>query len=119
MNFYDKFTPEGSRDILFEDCVARQKTQNIIMESLYTRGFRPVTTPAMEFYDLFGVNRYFSQESMYKLVDAQGRILVLRPDSTIPIAADSNQAAKRAISNPPLLLPNGLPSGSVPARTVE
>ena len=56
------------------------------MESLYTRGFRPVTTPAMEFYDLFGVNRYFSQESMYKLVDAQGRILVLRPDSTIPIA---------------------------------
>ena len=86
MNFYDKFTPEGSRDILFEDCVARQKTQNTIMESLYTRGFRPVTTPAMEFYDLFGVNRYFSQESMYKLVDAQGRILVLRPDSTIPIA---------------------------------
>ena len=42
MNLYDKFTPEGSRDILFEDCVARQKTQNTIMESLYTRGFRPV-----------------------------------------------------------------------------
>lgn len=36
-------------------------------------------TPTMEFYDLFGTNRYFSQESMYKLIDAQGRILVLRP----------------------------------------
>ena len=86
MNIYDKITPEGTQDVLFQDCIVRQEVRNAILSLLYRRGFRPVMTPAMEFYDLFGANRYFAQESMFKLVDAQGRILVLRPDSTIPIA---------------------------------
>jgi ATP phosphoribosyltransferase regulatory subunit len=29
---------------------------------------------------------YFPQESMYKLIDQKGRLLAMRPDSTIPIA---------------------------------
>ncbi|MDD3192887.1 MAG: ATP phosphoribosyltransferase regulatory subunit [Oscillospiraceae bacterium] len=86
MNTYDKITPEGTQDILFQNCIVRQDVRDAVMGLLYRRGFRPVMTPAMEFYDLFGANRYFAQESMYKLIDAQGRILVLRPDSTIPIA---------------------------------
>ena len=86
MKFHDKITPEGTRDVLFEECTVRQRTQDIILKGLCEKGFHPVMTPTMEFYDLFGTNRYFSQESMYKLIDAQGRILVLRPDSTIPIA---------------------------------
>lgn len=82
----DKRTPEGTQDRLFESCTVRQKAGDAVFTLLSRRGFRPVTTPAMEFYDLFGANRYFPQESMYKLIGAQGRILVLRPDSTIPIA---------------------------------
>lgn len=86
MKTYDKITPDGTRDILFKDCVVRQNINDAVMGQLQSRGFRPVMTPAMEFYDLFGQSRYFPQESMYKLVDGRGRLLVLRPDSTIPIA---------------------------------
>ena len=31
-------------------------------------------------------SRNFSQESLYKLVDSKGRLITIRPDSTIPIA---------------------------------
>lgn len=86
MKIYDKITPEGTQDLLFESCTRRREVQNTIHALLEGRGFRPVMTPAMEFYDLFGGKRYFPQESMYKLVDRKGRLLVLRPDSTIPIA---------------------------------
>lgn len=70
MKFHDKITPEGTRDVLFEECTVRQRTQDIILKGLCEKGFHPVMTPTMEFYDLFGTNRYFSQESMYKLIDA-------------------------------------------------
>ena len=66
MKFHDKITPEGTRDVLFEECTVRQRTQDIILKGLCEKGFHPVMTPTMEFYDLFGANRYFSQESMYK-----------------------------------------------------
>ena len=86
MRTYDKITPDGTRDILFKEYTVRQNITSAVMGQLQSRGFRPVMTPAMEFYDLFGQSRYFPQESMYKLVDGRGRLLVLRPDSTIPIA---------------------------------
>lgn len=86
MKIYDKFTPEGTKDVLFEGCVFRKTAEDAVDSVLEKRGFRPVMTPMVEFYDLFGANKYFPQESMYKLIDAKGRILVLRPDSTIPIA---------------------------------
>ncbi|MCC8135687.1 MAG: ATP phosphoribosyltransferase regulatory subunit, partial [Ruminococcus sp.] len=36
---------------------------------------------------VFNLNsRYFPQENLYKLTDSKGRLLVLRPDSTMPIA---------------------------------
>lgn len=44
-------------------------------------------TPGLEFYDVFNLNsRYFPQENLYKLTDSKGRLLVIRPDSTMPIA---------------------------------
>lgn len=44
-------------------------------------------TPGVEFFDVFNQKtRYFSQEALYKLTDGKGRLLVMRPDSTMPIA---------------------------------
>lgn len=87
MKQYDRITPEGTRDLLFAEC----ETQNEIMGKLRRvfdeAGFQQVITPGFEFYDVFSANSmYFPQESMYKLMDNKGRIMVARPDSTIPIA---------------------------------
>ena len=32
MKFHDKITPEGTRDVLFEECTVRQRTQDIILK---------------------------------------------------------------------------------------
>lgn len=87
MGSWEKHIPEGCSDMLFEDC--SRKVQIIdSLRNLYTsRGFREIMSPTLEFYDVF--NRDSSsieQEKMYKLFDSTGRILVLRPDLTTPIA---------------------------------
>ena len=44
-------------------------------------------TPALEYYDVFAKDASgMPQEMMYKLSDSRGRLMVLRPDCTLPIA---------------------------------
>ena len=82
-----RVTPEGTRDLLFEECLARRKAENILSELFLKRGFSEVMTPGLEFYDMFNAGRpILPAESMYKLTDSKGRLLVMRPDSTLPIA---------------------------------
>ncbi|MCL2018364.1 MAG: ATP phosphoribosyltransferase regulatory subunit [Oscillospiraceae bacterium] len=75
-------TPEGTRDLLFDECKARREIETELMELFKDEGYSEVITPFLEFIDVFGG---FSQESMYKLTDSRGRLMVIRPDSTQPI----------------------------------
>ena len=87
MKKYDLLTPEGTRDLLFDESVARRTVEEKLRQMFETYGYSEVITPGLEFYDVFTLKtRYFAQESMYKLSDAKGRLMVLRPDSTMPIA---------------------------------
>lgn len=79
-------TPEGTRDILFEECIARRKAEECIKEVFISRGYSEVVTPGIEFYDVFTSEHGLAQERMYKLTDLKGRILTVRPDLTMPIA---------------------------------
>ena len=87
MKRYDLITPEGTRDLLFDDCLARREVENKLSNLFEGFGYSEVVTPGIEFYDVFsGSSRTFAQESLYKLVDSKGRLITMRPDSTIPIA---------------------------------
>ena len=87
MKRYDLLTPEGTRDLLFDECIAKRMIEDKIRKIFTDYGYSEVVTPGLEFYDVFnGKVRYFPQESMYKLVDGKNRMMVLRPDSTMPIA---------------------------------
>ena len=87
MKKYDLLTPEGTRDLLFDESVARRTVEKKLRRMFESYGYSEVITPGLEFYDVFTLKtRYFAQESMYKLSDAKGRLMVLRPDSTMPIA---------------------------------
>ena len=83
MKKYSLITPEGTRDLLFEECTARREIESKLMELFKAHGFSEVITPFVEFYDTF--KDCFSQEEMYKSADSKGRIIVNRPDSTLPI----------------------------------
>lgn len=83
----DLLTPEGTRDLLFNESIARRTIEEKLRYLFESYGYSEVITPGLEFYDVFTLKtRYFPQESMYKLSDAKGRLMVLRPDSTMPIA---------------------------------
>ncbi len=87
MNSYSKITPEGTRDLLFEECDARRNVECRLSAMFKARNYKKVITPTLEFFDVF--NRESSgiePESVYTLTDYAGRMMVLRPDSTLPIA---------------------------------
>ncbi len=87
MKKYCNITPEGTRDLLFEECIAQRNVEHMLASAFESRGFHEVVTPGLEFFDVFSLGcAGIPQESMYKLTDHKGRLLVLRPDSTLPIA---------------------------------
>lgn len=87
MKRYDLLTPEGTRDLLFDECIAKRIVEEQLRKIFTGYGYSEVVTPGLEFYDVFnGKVRYFPQENMYKLVDGKNRMMVLRPDTTMPIA---------------------------------
>lgn len=87
MRKYDLITPEGTRDLLFDESVARRTAEDKLRRLFENYGYSEVITPGIEFYDVFMLkSRYFAQETMYKLSDGKGRLMVIRPDSTMPIS---------------------------------
>lgn len=87
MRNYDLITPEGTKDLLFGECIVRRNIENNLMQLFKSRGYNEIITPGLEFFDVFNLNSpYFPQENLYKLTDNKGRLLVMRPDSTMPIA---------------------------------
>lgn len=87
MKKYNKITPEGTADLLFEECLAHRYVEKSLTDVFASRGFHEVVTPGIEFYDVFNPERSgISQDVMYKMTDRRGRLIVMRPDSTLPIA---------------------------------
>lgn len=79
--------PEGTRDIILEECLIKKKLQRDIEEIFDKWGYKEIVTPTIEFYQTFNSGfQNLKEEDVYKFFDAKGRILVLRPDMTIPIA---------------------------------
>ena len=87
MRAFSKITPEGTKDYLFEECRARETVRQALSAVFEAYGYAPIATPHMEFFDVFrGQSSDWLSEKFYSLTDSRGRLLVLRPDSTLPIA---------------------------------
>lgn len=87
MKRYSKITPQGSKDLLFEECDDRRRVESVLSALFKENNYRKVMTPTIEYFDVFNSdNLGIEAEEMYKLSDNQGRTTVLRPDNTAPIA---------------------------------
>ena len=87
MNRYAISTPEGTRDRLFGATRLFRQNERRIRRLFEDRGFQEVITPSVEYYDVFSqANSPIGLERMFKMTDRNGRLLVMRPDNTIPIA---------------------------------
>ena len=84
---YRQQTPEGVQDYLPVECYNKVRIEAGMAKCFHRSGYNRVDPPMFEFMDVFasGVGAV-RVEQMIKFVDQTGRILVLRPDLTVPIA---------------------------------
>ena len=93
-----KITPEGTGDLLFSECVERRAVESKICKMFARGGYNEVRTPFLEFYDVFNLgDSFLPMDSMYKLSDNKGRLMVLRPDNTLPIARMTSTKLSNAL----------------------
>ena len=72
MKRYSKLIPQGTRDLLFEECDDRRNVEAILSALFKEHKYRKVMTPTVEFYDVFAENDLgIEAEEMYKLSDSQ------------------------------------------------
>lgn len=87
MSKWKIYTPDGFQDILFDECFLKRNLEAKMRELFRNCGYYEVEAPTIEFFDVFSSDTaLIPQETMFKFFDQQGRILVLRPDITIPVA---------------------------------
>ena len=51
MKRYDLLTPEGTRDQLFDECIAKRTIQEKLRKIFTAYGYSEVITPGLEFYE--------------------------------------------------------------------
>lgn len=78
--------PMGVRDFLPEVACKKQWVERQVEERFSAWGYREVITPTLEYYDTVGGASAIQEDKLFKLLDGQGKTLVLRPDQTAPIA---------------------------------
>lgn len=84
---FSKKIPVGMKDYEPEECRKKTFIKGKLNKLFDSWGYDEVLTPTLEYYDTFEqCENSFKEEDMYKVIDTNGRILVMRPDMTIPIS---------------------------------
>lgn len=78
--------PTGVKDYLPEAVAKLRSIESRVLTCMEKWGYDQIITPTLEFYDTVGVASSTDDKKMFKLLDQNGRTLVLRPDVTAPIA---------------------------------
>ena len=99
MKRWKQQVPEGVQDFLPEECYNKRKIEEKLRRIFCLSGYDEIDTPIFEYFDVFsGTKASIEQEEMYKFFEPGSRILVLRPDITMPIA----RIAANKLKNRPL-----------------
>jgi ATP phosphoribosyltransferase regulatory subunit len=78
--------PTGARDVLAVETGQLRAVENTLRGVFHGYGYREVRTPVMEFAEVIDRAQDGGPDDLFRLFDEAGRVLVLRPDLTIPMA---------------------------------
>ena len=79
--------PGGMQDTLPAECTAKHTLEESLRGVFAGSGYREIETPTLEYYDTLSDEVWgYAPENLWKTFDAEGRVLALRPDTTIPAA---------------------------------
>ena len=79
-------TPSGTRDTLPDEMAELRAVTDAVRAVWGQRGYGEIATPALEYEAVLTRGDPAAAEPAYKLFDESGNVLVLRSDTTIPIA---------------------------------
>ena len=88
--------PSNTGDLLFCECESRRELERRILKLFSEYGYNEIITPTLEYYELFIKNKSFNDDEMFKLTDSKNRLVVLRPDSTVPVGRIISTKLKEA-----------------------
>ena len=84
---YSKIVPDGLKDVLFDECRTLREVQSKVSAVFMKNGYQEVLTSGLEYFDVFNLpGATIPQREMYTTTDNNGKLIVMRPDSTLPIA---------------------------------
>jgi ATP phosphoribosyltransferase regulatory subunit len=78
--------PTGLKDYLPGAVANLRNIEYRVLDCMEKWGYNQIVTPTLEFYDTVGVASSTLDRKLFKLLDQNGRTLVLRSDMTAPIA---------------------------------
>ncbi|MBV6716319.1 ATP phosphoribosyltransferase regulatory subunit [Paenibacillus chitinolyticus] len=78
--------PTGFKDLLPESVARIREIEFSVLDCMERWGYRQIVTPTLEFYDTVGMASSIEDRKQFKLLDRNGKTLVLRSDMTAPIA---------------------------------
>ena len=97
MSIKRKNIPDGMRDMIFAENNTEKNLGERITALYEKRGYGSVATSSLEYYDVFNFeSQTIPEENMFKLTDKSGRLVVLRPDNTTPLARIAATRLKNA-----------------------
>lgn len=85
MNNYKSVTLEGFQDHLYPESHEKRQLVNEFRAIFDSFGYEEMESPILEYYDMFE-DAFINKENTFKFFDGKGRIIVLRPDLTMPMA---------------------------------
>lgn len=78
--------PQGTERLVLDEAFRRQVLTHRVQNLFTSWGYQPVQTPVFDFYDLYAPFLGSKADSVYRLVDREGDLLVLRSDITLFLA---------------------------------
>lgn len=87
MNYWKTHIPSGVQDFLPDECHNKMIIEEKIRKTFNSWGYYEVEPTLLEYFDMFCESKpSIKQEQIFKFFELGNRILVLRPDFTMPIA---------------------------------
>ncbi len=79
--------PSGMQDTLPGECARKRQLEGQLRRLFTLEGYQEIETPILEYYGALDDRTWgYRPEDVWKTFDSAGRILAVRPDSTIPAA---------------------------------
>ena len=84
MDRLDRITPDGTKDLLFDEYLQTKQLEEELIDIYKQNGYHGVRTPAVEFFDVFSKGcGALNQQEIYTFSDYKGRIVKCIKNETV------------------------------------